>query len=98
MNNGMQFLGVVLILVNIVCAFSLSAQIRLTYQRKNTVGVSWVPYTMGFINAFVGLLYSLFIADLPFIIANLVWSLVNGIMVFLLFHYRRRANTNRTAL
>lgn len=97
MNNATQFLGLVLIIVNIVCAFSLAAQIRLTYHRKNTVGVSWIPYTMGLTNASVGLVYSLMIADLPFIVANLAWSLVNGIMVVLLFHYRHRANTNSSA-
>ncbi len=89
MNNATQFFGVVLIVVNIVCALSLGAQVRLTYRRKNNVGVSWVPYTMGLTNASVGLIYSLMIADAPFIIANLVWSLMNGIMVVLLFHYRR---------
>lgn len=97
MNNATQYLGVVLIVVNIICAFSLAAQIRLTYHRKNAVGVSWIPYTMGLTNASVGLVYSLIIADLPFIVANLAWSLVNGIMVFLLVRYRHRANTNSTA-
>lgn len=97
MNNPTQFLGFVLIGVNIICAFSLGAQIRLTYHRKNNVGVSWVPYTMGLTNASVGLVYSLMIADLPFIVANLAWSLVNGIMVILLFHYRHRAQPDGTS-
>jgi uncharacterized protein with PQ loop repeat len=97
MNTATQFLGIVLIVVNIICAFSLAAQIRLTYQRKNTVGVSQIPYTMGLTNASVGLVYSLMIADLPFIVANLAWSLVNGIMVVLLFRYRHHANANHTA-
>ncbi|MDL1896451.1 hypothetical protein FBQ82_09270, partial [Anaerolineae bacterium CFX7] len=83
MNNATQFFGVILIVVNIVCALSLGAQVRLTYRRKNNIGVSWVPYTMGLTNASVGLVYSLMIADAPFIIANLVWSLMNGIMVVL---------------
>jgi uncharacterized protein with PQ loop repeat len=97
MNNPTQFLGFVLILVNIICAFSLGAQIRLTYHRKNNVGISWVPYTMGLTNASVGLVYSLMIADLPFIVANLAWAFVNGIMVVLLFLYRQRANVNSTS-
>lgn len=96
MNNGTQILGLVLIAINIVSAFSLFTQIRLTYHRKNTVGISWVPYTMGMTNAFVGLLYSILISDLPFITANLAWSLVNGIMVALMIRYRHRANSNST--
>lgn len=95
MNNPTQFLGFVLIGVNIICAFSLAAQIRLTYHRKNNVGISWVPYTMGLTNASVGLVYSLMIADLPFIVANLAWAIVNGIMVFLLFLYRKRTAAER---
>lgn len=97
MNNATQFFGVILIVVNIVCALSLGAQVRLTYRRKNNIGVSWVPYTMGLTNASVGLVYSLMIADAPFIIANLVWSLMNGIMVVLLFHYRRRASIHNAS-
>lgn len=96
MNNATQLFGVVLIFVNIICAVSVFTQIRLTYHRKNNVGVSWVPYTMGFTNASVGLIYSFMIADLPFIVANLAWALVNGIMMALLFLYRKRTATNST--
>ncbi|MBI4670383.1 MAG: hypothetical protein HY741_01775 [Chloroflexi bacterium] len=86
-----QAIGVILIFVNVICAFSVFAQIRLTYHRKNDVGVSWVPYTMGLTNALVGLVYSFLISDPPFIVANLAWASVNGIMVLLLLIYRHAA-------
>lgn len=94
MNNTTQLIGFALIVVNIICAFGVFSQIRLTYRRKNNVGVSWIPYTMGLTNASVGLIYSFAIADLPFIVANLAWALVNGIMVFLLFIYRGHTAAN----
>jgi len=89
--NLTQAIGIFLIFVNVICAFAVFAQIRLTYQRKNNVGVSWVPYTMGLTNSLVGLLYSVLIADPPFVVANLAWASVNGIMVILLLLYRNAA-------
>lgn len=95
MPNLTQAIGILLIFVNVICAFSVFAQIRLTYQRKSDVGVSWVPYTMGLTNALVGLVYSVLILDPPFIVANLAWASVNGIMVILLLLYRNAAKPTR---
>lgn len=87
-----NLLGAMLILVNLISAIAIAGQIRLTYHRKNIVGLARLPWFMGTTNALVGLIYSLIISDLPFIIANLAWLSMNGIMFSLILYYGRTAN------
>lgn len=86
------YFGAFLILVNLISAFAIFSQIRLTYHRKNTIGLARFPWFMGTTNAAAGLVYSLLINDIPFIIANLAWCSMNGIMFSLILYYGRAAN------
>jgi hypothetical protein len=72
-------------------ALAVFSQVRLTYHRKNTIGLSRWPWLMGTSNALIGTLYSVLIADLFFLFANLAWVTANGTMLFLLFYYGRQA-------
>lgn len=85
--------GAFLILINLISAFAIFSQIRLTYHRKNTIGLARFPWFMGTTNAAAGLIYSLLINDLPFIIANLAWCSMNGIMFALILYYGRAAKS-----
>lgn len=87
--------GWIVILINIGSAVAVFSQVRLTYHRKNTVGLSRWPWIMGTSNAAVGVVYSLMIADLFFVIANLAWVTANGTMLFLMFYYGRAAKPTR---
>lgn len=82
-----SLLGLMVILVNFASALSIISQIRLTHHRKNTVGLSRVPWLMSVSNNVIGLAYSVIIGDLVFFSANLVWLLVNGTMLGLIFYY-----------
>lgn len=84
--------GAFLILINLISAIAIASQIRLTYHRKNIVGLARFPWFMGTTNALVGLIYSLIISDLPFIVANLAWFSMNGIIFSLILYYGRIAN------
>jgi hypothetical protein len=86
--------GFFVIAINFVSAFAIFSQVRLTYHRKNTIGLSRTPWMMGTTNAFIGLLYALLIYDVPFIFANFAWFSMNGLMLSLIFYYGRRANNN----
>jgi hypothetical protein len=77
-----------------VSALAIFSQVRLTYHRKNTIGLSRTPWIMGTTNAFIGLLYAVLIFDVPFIFANLAWFSMNGLMLSLLFYYGRVAKNN----
>jgi uncharacterized protein with PQ loop repeat len=92
-----HLVGVIVIVVNITSAFSIVTQIRLTYRRKDTVGLSRVAWIMAASNALVGTLYSVLINDLVFTLANLAWLIVNGTMVILLLRYRRTAKTDNVS-
>ena len=85
------YFGAFLILVNLISAFAIFSQIRLTYQRKNTVGLARFPWFMGTTNAFAGLIYGILIRDVPFTVGNLAWFSVNGIMFTLILYYGRAA-------
>jgi uncharacterized protein with PQ loop repeat len=82
-----RLFGVFLVLVNLVSAFAVFTQIRLTFRRKNTVGLARFPWVMGTTSALLGLTYSLLITDIPFILVNLAWFTVNSIMLVLIFYY-----------
>lgn len=90
-----NIVGVIVVLVNIVSAFAIVHQIRLTYHRKSAAGLSPVAWTMGTTNAFVGLVYSFLINNPAFIFANLAWFTVNGTMLALLLYYRNVAKTKQ---
>lgn len=89
--------GWIVILINLGSALAVFSQVRLTYHRKNTIGLSRLPWFMGTSNAAIGVLYSLMIADLFFLVANLAWTTANGTMLFLLFHYGRNAKSTTGA-
>jgi len=91
--DATQTVGLFVLAVNLISAISVLSQIRLTFHRKNSVGVSWVPWTMGTTNAFVGMVYSMLIHDLVFTLSSLAWLLVNATMVLLLIRYRNVANS-----
>lgn len=91
--NVTGFFAVFVVAINFVSALSILSQARLTYHRKNTIGLSRTPILMGTTNAFVGLIYSLLIHDLPFIFANLVWFSMNGLLLSLIFYYGRAPKT-----
>ncbi len=84
-----KLFGVFLVLVNLVSAFAVLTQIRLTYKRKNIIGLARFPWIMGTTSAFLGLSYSLLINDLPFILVNVAWFTVNSIMLGMIFYYGR---------
>ncbi len=86
--------GWIVIFINIGSALAVFSQVRLTYHRKNTVGLSLWPWMMGTSNAAVGVVYSLMISDLFFVIANLAWVSANGTMLFLMFYYGKAAKPN----
>ena len=86
--------GWIVIFVNLGSAMAVFSQVRLTYHRKNTIGLSRLPWIMGTSNAAIGVLYSAMIADLFFLVANLAWTTANGTMLFLIFHYGRAAKKN----
>ena len=86
--------GWIVIFVNLGSAMAVFSQVRLTYHRKNTIGLSRWPWIMGTSNAAIGVLYSILISDLFFLIANLAWTSANGTMLFLIFHYGRAAKKN----
>jgi len=88
-----RVVGLIVVLVNFGSAISIVHQIRLTYRRKNTIGLSPVPWAMATTNALAGFVYSILIADVVFLLANLAWLIVNGTMVMLLVRYRNSAKT-----
>lgn len=87
-------IGWLLIVVNLGSALAVFSQVRLTYHRKNTIGLSFWPWFMGTTNSLIGLIYSLMIADIFFLIANLAWVSANGTMLFLMFYYGRSAKNS----
>ena len=93
--DAMYLVGVVVIVVNFVSAFSIVHQILLTYRRKSAAGLSPVAWTMGTTNAFVGLLYSYLIGNFAFLLANLAWFTVNSTMLALMLYFRTMAKTNQ---
>lgn len=84
-------LAVAVVVINFASALAILSQVRLTYHRKNTIGLSRTPILMGTTNAFVGLIYSLIIQDLPFIFANFAWFTMNGLLLGLILYYGRAA-------
>ena len=91
--DSTNLFGAFLIIINLISAMAIASQIRLTYHRKNIIGLSRLPWFMGTTNAFVGLIYSLLINDLPFIVANLAWFSMNGIMFSLILYYGRASKS-----
>lgn len=87
--------GWLVILVNFGSALAVFSQVRLTYHRKNIVGLSFWPWFMGTTNAAIGVVYSIMIADAFFIFANLAWVTANGTMLFLMFWYGKISKPNR---
>ena len=89
--------GWIVIAVNIGSAFAVFSQVRLTYHRKNTVGLAFWPWVMGTSNALIGTIYSIMISDIYFIIANLAWVTANGTMLLLILHYGRMDRLRKRA-
>lgn len=89
-----RLFGFFVIAINLVSAFAIFSQVRLTYHRKNTIGLSRTPWIMGTTNAFIGLLYALLIYDVPFIFANFAWFSMNGLMLGLILYYSKNAKNN----
>lgn len=85
------FFAIFVVIINFISALAILSQVRLTYHRKNTIGLSRTPILMGTTNAFVGLIYSLMIQNLPFIFANFAWFTMNGLLLSLILYYGRAA-------
>jgi hypothetical protein len=92
-----RLVGLFVVAINFASAFSIISQIRLTFHRKNTVGLSRLPWAMSTTNAAAGMVYSLLIADLVFFLANLAWTCVNATMIALLLYYSRSSNSTTGA-
>ncbi len=93
MSSFVEILGGVTVALNFVSAFAIVSQIRLTWRRKNTIGLSFLPWLMASCNSWMGLAYSLVIGNTVFTIANLAWATVNTTMLGLILIYRRRTDS-----
>ncbi len=96
MLSFVELLGVITVLLNFVSAFAIVSQIRLTWKRKNTTGLSTLPWLMGSCNCWAGLGYSLVIGNTVFTFANLAWATVNTTMLVLIMIYRPK--TDKTTM
>ena len=92
-----SFFAVFVVVINMVSALAIFSQVKLTYHRKNTIGLSRTPILMGTTNAFVGLIYSILIRDIPFMFANFAWFAMNGLLLSLMLHYGKAPKETETA-